>query len=90
MATTIYYNAYGDEDALYRCKMTLDADYDLSEDTWHDSIAEQCAEDWHSNFDGWEASWPRVFLLFADKHSPPFAKFKIEREYDPVFYATAV
>lgn len=86
MSTTLYYNAYGDEVGS-RHQITLIADYDLGDDSWDDSIAEQCAEDWHNNHDGFEARWPRVFALYKDKVGPPFAKFSVDRETVPQFNA---
>lgn len=91
MPTIVYYNAYGDGDEeSHRHQLTMIADYDLDDDTWNDSIAEQCADDWHDNHDGWEASWPRVFAIFSDKKGPAFARFEINREYEPTFSATAI
>lgn len=89
MPTTLYYTTH-DDDHAHRYQVTLIADYDLTDDTWSDSIAEQCADDWHCNHDGWEASWPRVFSLYRDKTGPSFASFTIEREYEPCFSATPI
>jgi hypothetical protein len=87
MPTTIFYNAY-DDDTAHRHQVTLIADYDLDDDSWNDDLAERCADDWHSNHDGWEASWPRTFVLFRDKTGPAFARFTVDREYAPQFSAT--
>ena len=86
MATTLFYSASDDETA-HRYQVTLIADYDLDDNTWNDSIAEQCADDFHSEHDGWEASWPRVFALYRDNKSPAFARFEVEREMVPQFNA---
>ena len=87
MPTTLYYNPRGD-DTGHRHQVTLIADYDLNDDSWNDSIAEQCAADWHDNKDGWEGEWPRVFSLYRDKTGPAFARFEVGREYTPEFSAT--
>lgn len=87
MPTTLYYSAYND-DAGRRTPVTLIADYDLDDDSWNDSLAEQCAADWHSNHDGFEARWPRVFALYRDRTGPAFARFTVGREYEPQFNAT--
>lgn len=50
--------------------------------------AEIAAEDYHGNHDGWEARWPRTFVLFDSPDGPEVARFTVEREYDPQFYAT--
>jgi hypothetical protein len=88
MSTTLHYSATADEGA-HRYQVTLDADYELEDDgIWNDSIAEQCAHDWHNNYDGWEAYWPRVFVLYKGKTGPAFAKFEVDRETIPQFNAT--
>lgn len=89
MSTTVFYTPT-DDDGAHRHKVVLDADYDLEDGTWNDSIAEQCADDWHSNHDGWEAQWPRVFVLYADKEGPELARFEVERETVPHFMAMPV
>lgn len=86
MTTTVFYTPTDDEDA-HRHLVTMEADYDLEEGTWLDSVAEQCADDWHRNHDGWEASWPRIFTLYAKKEGPALARFEIERETVPQFNA---
>lgn len=88
MPTTLYYSATDDEKAT-RHELTILPDYDLDDDTWNDSIAEQCAEDWHNNHDGFEAAWPRVFALYRDKKGPAFARFEVELETVPQFNAYA-
>jgi len=87
MPTTLYYNPRGD-DTGHRHQVTLIADYDLDDDSWNDSLAEQCAEDWHNNKDGWEGDWPRVFSLYRAKTGPAFARYEVEVETVPQFNAT--
>jgi hypothetical protein len=93
MTTTLFYSSAARGDASgdgYCHQVTLEATYDLTDDTWLDSIAEQCADDWHSNHDGWEASWPRVFALYASKEGPAIAHMEVERETVAQFMATPV
>lgn len=52
-------------------------------------VAEKCADDFHSNHDGWERSWPRTFTLHETEGGPVVATFEIEREAVPVFTARA-
>lgn len=87
MPTTLYYNPRGD-DTGYRHLLTLVGDYDLADDDTHEDIAEMCAQDWHTEKDGWEGEWPRVFSLYRDKTGPAFARFEVQREYEPQFSAT--
>ncbi len=57
---------------------------------YHSYIAQDCAEDYHGNHDGWESSWPLTFILYASEEGPEIARFEVERESEPVFYATRV
>lgn len=52
-------------------------------------VAEKCADDFHSNHDGWECSWPRTFTLHETEDGPVVATFEIEREAVPLFIARA-
>lgn len=49
-------------------------------------LDEDCADDYHSNHDGWESHWPLV-LKVATIDDVILAIFEIERESEPVFYA---
>jgi len=49
-------------------------------------IAEDAAEDYHSNHDGWESSWPVKIEVFNGTRS--LGVFEVEREMEPVFRAT--
>ena len=70
----------------------FDSDWDISKGThcvrarW---VAQDAAEDFHSNGDGWESSWPRTFtILLMD--GTFVGKYEVEREAEPVFYAYPV
>lgn len=50
-------------------------------------VAEDCAEDYHYNHDGWEDRWPLDFELW--NHEGKFlGKFEVNREAVPEFNAT--
>jgi hypothetical protein len=49
-------------------------------------IAEECADDYHSNHDGWEDSWPVTFLLW-DNQGRELGTFEVYRDTEPVFRA---
>jgi len=49
-------------------------------------LAEDAATDYHSNHDGWEASWPVQFAIFTDD-GKLIGKYEVDRDYDPVFSA---
>lgn len=51
-------------------------------------IAEQCAEDFHSNHDGWEVVWPREFVLYETEDGPTLARFEVDMEARPEFSAS--
>ena len=48
-------------------------------------MAEEAAEDYHSNHDGWESHWPLKLAIFdGDKL---IGKFEVELEHQPHFSA---
>lgn len=69
-----------------RYPLTVRGAYDLS-DAWDQSmLMKHAAQDYHSNHDGWEASWPCTFALAASEDGPEVARFTIDRDVEPVFY----
>ena len=64
--------------------------FDLMETRDQASIAVKCAEDYHSNHDGWESNWPLTFALHTTEEGPEAAQLDIDREAVPHFYASHV
>ncbi|PHM46550.1 hypothetical protein [Xenorhabdus miraniensis] len=64
--------------------------YELENPTWDDSypdyLAEECANDYYANHDGWEDYWPIEITVFNDGES--IGTFSIKLKYDHVFSAT--
>lgn len=56
-------------------------------DRW---MAQEAAGDYHANHDGWEATWPLEFSLHETEGGPEIARFEVQREAEPVFYASAI
>ena len=50
-------------------------------------MAEQAAEHYHDQCDGYEDSWPVVFFIF-NAQKQPIGKFSVNRDFDPSFYAS--
>lgn len=73
-----------------RYQVTVRGAYDLTDESDQVSLAEEAADDYHSNHDGWEASWPITFALAATEDGPEVARFEIERETRPEFHACRV
>jgi hypothetical protein len=48
-------------------------------------VVDDLATDFHSNHDGWEASWPLEIRIYRDGQE--VARFEVEREYEPTFYS---
>jgi len=71
----------------YRYELSLNGSYDIHRPAEQYDIATQCADDFHSNHDGWEASWPRIFVLYESKSGAELARFEVERETVPAFFA---
>ena len=48
----------------------------------------EAADDYHSNHDGWESRWPLTFDLYENEEGgAAFARFEVERESVPEFWA---
>jgi len=75
MKYKIWYSVDDDEH-----RYTLEGEYML--------CAEDCADDFHNQHDGWECSWPKTFVLYDSATSPEMGRYTVEREVEPVFYAT--
>ena len=50
-------------------------------------VAEEAAEDYHRNHDGWESEWPLVFVILDDDLTE-LGRFSVSREAVPQFHAT--
>lgn len=48
-------------------------------------VVTDLANDYHSNHDGWESSWPLEFRIY--KTGVEVARFNVERAHEPQFYA---
>lgn len=59
------------------------------DDRWDRYTAQDLAQDYHNEHDGWESSWPLTFVLLDDDGTKK-ARYSIEREVEPVFYAAAI
>lgn len=49
-------------------------------------VAEDAAEDYYYNCDGWEDTWPLTFFIF-DENGKDVGVFDIEKECSPIFCA---
>ncbi len=76
--------------------------YSVVEESWEDRfpfvaktvshgyVAEECAEDYFCQHDGWESRWPLTIALFRSEDGPEVARFMVEREDSPNFIARAL
>ena len=48
-------------------------------------VAEEAAEQYHSDHDGWESSWPLVFTIYQD--GKRLRAFEVHQDVKPVFIA---
>lgn len=55
-----------------------------------DMVAEDAADDYHSNHDGWEAAWPKVFAIHETEDGPELARFEVQRDFAPTFSAALI
>lgn len=58
--------------------------------TWDEDdaeyLAQDAAEDYHSNHDGWESHWPIDFTLFREDGTK-IGEYTVDRDVEPVFFA---
>lgn len=50
-------------------------------------VAVDAADDYHGNHDGWESRWPLDFFIYESEEGLAVARFEVERETVPQFYA---
>lgn len=50
--------------------------------------AEEAADDYHRNHDGWECTWPVLFVIVMPDGSEH--RFSVQRDVEPVFTASKV
>jgi len=55
----------------------------------YEYIAEDAAQDYFDNHDGWESTWPLTFIIL-DENLNELGQFVIEMEAVPQFWATKV
>lgn len=65
------------------------------EPAWLDIAATECADEYHSNHDGWEDYWDAgipftLWRLLENGEPERLGRFVIERETVPQFYTTKV
>lgn len=68
-------------------------DYDFETSCWNyedegDYLAEEMAEDYQNNHDGWEVSFPIELSIFLD--GVLVGTYEVEREFSPTFCASKV
>lgn len=73
------------DESFYSCETTENLD-DPHSYRW---AVTKAAKDYHSNHDGWESNWPLVFSLHKTEGGPELARFLVDRDVEPVFYAGA-
>lgn len=66
-------------------EFSLDTSFDLES---LDYIAEEAAEDYQENHDGWEAVWPVEISIFNGDEL--LGKYEVHREYEPRFSANEI
>jgi hypothetical protein len=50
-------------------------------------VACDAAEHYHSECNGWESIWPLDITLYESEEGPAIARFEVERETVPQFFA---
>jgi hypothetical protein len=79
-AKTIWYRCLADGDESF-------CEFETTEDDFDIFMAQEAAQDYWDNHDGWEASWPLEFSLHETEGGAEVARFAVQMEAEPVFYA---
>ena len=77
----------------YRCLTHCEASFysmETTQENFDRWMAQEAASNYHHKHDGWEASWPLEFALHEVEEGPELARFEVQREAEPVFYAAAI
>lgn len=85
----VFYRVIDIDDETY-FEYTSSACYDFDHDYEKEALLEECANDYWSNHDGWECTWPLTFSLHRTENGSEIARFTIEMEAEPRFYATVI
>jgi hypothetical protein len=71
------YNTDGDD-----YKFSIESNWSDEDPEW---LAEDCAEDFYKNRDGWESHWPITFYLYNLGEDDHFAVVEVGMEFEPTF-----
>ena len=78
-----YYPIEHDPNVAFHDAYEFESDHDTEFMDW---VVEDCANDYHSEHDGWESSWPITFRIWTES-GEVLGDYLVERDYDPVFRA---
>ena len=78
-----YYPIEHDPNVAFDHALEFESDHDTEFMDW---VVEDCANDYHSEHDGWESSWPLTLRIWTET-GEVLGDYLVERDYDPVFYA---
>lgn len=78
-----YYPVEYSPDIAFEHAIEFKSQWDLESSEW---LAEDCANDYHSNHDGWESQWPLTLRIWDEK-GVVLGDWTVDRDYDPVFNA---
>lgn len=86
----IFYRVNGSEFDVEIRRVSLSWKLDLADARDRRVAAELCADDYHSNHDGWESRWPLKLEILVGEGGDVLARFEIERESVPSFSASEI
>lgn len=86
--STIFYRLPDEcEESYYE----MESDWDIGEsETQRGWLAEAAGQDYWSNHDGWEDTWPMTFSLHQHEGGPELARYSVNMEGVPTFYSSSV
>lgn len=89
MTSTTYFYSCDEYESEARHQHKVQGSWSLA-DSWDcRMLAQEAADDYHSNHDAWEAPWPLVFALYGSEDGEEVARFSVDRELQYRFTASA-
>jgi hypothetical protein len=79
----IWYSANGSP-----TRLPLEVVGDVHRPREQTTMAELCAQDFYSEHDGWEVSWPTEIKLYESHDGPALATLEVGIEMEPRFYGS--
>lgn len=90
MKSTTYFYCCIDLDGETRHQHTVYGSWSFADGYHAQKLAQEAADDYHSNHGAWEARWPLVFAIYGSEAGPEQARLSVDMEARPHFTARPI